>query len=67
MDYWVFYFIVFFITFVNEISFTSNGVIIVGFYNRISDPELGGSYLSTLISFSNLGVTLNGYLSLKLI
>ena len=55
------------IVFLAELSITSNGVIIVGFYNRVSDPLLGGSYLTALISFSNLGATLTSWSSLRLV
>ena len=52
---------------VDDIMITSNFVIMVGFYNRISDPLLGGTYLTALASLSNLGNTFNNWLSVKLV
>ncbi len=51
---------------VDDIMITSNFVIMVGFYNRISDPLLGGTYLTALASFSNLGNTFNNWLAVRL-
>ncbi len=50
----------------NEITFTANGCIIVGFYNRVSDPAMGASYLTSLISISNLGVQTVGWFTIRL-
>jgi PAT family acetyl-CoA transporter-like MFS transporter 1 len=51
----------------DDISITSNFVIMAGFYNRVSDPLLGGTYITTLASLSNFGSTFTNWLAVKLI
>ena len=52
---------------VSQVAVYSMFVAVMGFHARVSDPTMGGTYMTLLNTLSNLGGTLAGTIALWLV